>query len=443
MRWTARLLLLAAVGLGSTIAGRGEEAKPQTPGQRAQGFLLPNGWTIAPAGRQVLLTDLPLNIIPLADSRRALVAASGYNAHELAIVDLESGKKGPAQSVRQSWFGLALSPDESRLWWSGGGGAALHPFSLKGGQLARADSGDPTPDGKDNSPKKNFRSGITLDARRNVLYSLDIDAGELLVIDVAGKQPERKLALGGRPYDVAIARNGSRLYVSDWAGRMVLAIDPSDLRMVAKIAVGEHPNQIAVHPKDDRLFVACANSNNVAVIDARRGIVTETISTSLFPKAPEGSTPDALAISPDGERLFVANADNNCVAVVDIDEPNRSQVQGFIPTGWYPTAVAVTPDGKTLLVGVGKGNQTKANPIDPSGDVAQTAPTATGRGPTSERHCPGRCRSCQCPTRPSWPSTPKRCIATAPTPTSCWPEHPRPKRRRFPPRSASRRPSST
>jgi len=43
--------------------------------------------------------------------------------------------------------------------------------------------------------------------------------------------------------------------------------------------------------------------------------------------------------------------------------PGKSQVKGFIPTGWYPTAVAVTPDGKNLLVGVGKGNQTKANPI--------------------------------------------------------------------------------
>jgi YVTN family beta-propeller protein len=143
-------------------------------------------------------------------------------------------------------------------------------------------------------------------------------------------------------------------------------LDPADLRVVAKIAVGEHPNQIALHPEDDRLFVACASSNSVAVIDTRRGIVVETIATALFPRAPEGSTPDALAISPDGETLFVANADNNCIAVIDIEAPARSQIKGFIPTGWYPTAVAVTPDGKSLLVGVGKGNQTKPNPIDRS-----------------------------------------------------------------------------
>ncbi|HKB04653.1 MAG TPA: beta-propeller fold lactonase family protein, partial [Gemmataceae bacterium] len=155
---------------------------------------------------------------------------------------------------------------------------------------------------------------------------------------------------------------GRQLYVSDWAGRQVFIIDPAELRVVRKIPVGEHPNQMALH-KDGRLFVACASSNCVSVIDTKRGHVTETIATALFPKAPEGSTPDALALSPDGKTLYVANADNNCVAVVDVEEPRKSAVKGFIPTGWYPTAVALTPDGKNLLVGVGKGLQSKANPL--------------------------------------------------------------------------------
>ncbi|MEX0676505.1 MAG: bifunctional YncE family protein/alkaline phosphatase family protein [Pirellulales bacterium] len=337
--------------------------KAEFPGQKEKGFLLPNGWMITPAGEQVILKDLPLNIIPLALGRHALVATSGYNAHELTVVDLEANEIKQTETVRQSWFGVALTPAQDKLWWSGGGGAALHVFSLSEGKLARADNGDPTAGIGREENRNKFKSGLALDSQRNVLYSLDIDAGQLLAIDLVGKQPDRTLALGGRPYDVAIARNGSRLFVSDWAGRVVLVVDPNDLRVVAKIGVGEHPNQIAASPVDDRLFVACANSNHVAVIDTRQGFVTETISTSLFPKAPEGSTPDAVAVSPDGKKLFVANADNNCVAVVDISAPNRSQVQGFIPSGWYPTAVAVTPDGKKLLVGVGKGNQTKANPI--------------------------------------------------------------------------------
>src|SRR5207248_2803154 len=130
----------------------------------------------------------------------------------------------------------------------------------------------------------------------------------------------KKLSTGGRPYDVVQARNGL-LYVSDWAGRQVFAVDPGQLRTIARIGVGEHPNQLTLHPKDDRLFVACAS--------------------------------------------------NNCVSVIDVAERDKSEVKGFIPTGWYPTALAVTPDGRQLLVGVGKGNQTRANPIYKEGEKSK------------------------------------------------------------------------
>src|SRR5205823_13749178 len=148
-----------------------------------------------------------------------------------------------------------------------------------------------------------FKSGLLLDAKSNTLYSLDINAGTLTAVATQDGNKRRQAKLGGRPYDIVLARNRSRLYVSDWAGRAVLAVNPEDLRVVARIGVGEHPNQLALHPKDNRLFVACASSNLVSVIDTRRGIVTESIRTSLFPKAPEGSTPDALAVAPDGKTL--------------------------------------------------------------------------------------------------------------------------------------------
>lgn len=333
-------------------------------GKKADSFLLPNGWKVAPAGEQIPLTDLPLNIAPLADGRHALVATSGFNAHELSLIDLQTRQIVQKESVRQSWFGLTATPDQQTWWWSGGGGGALHKFKLENGKLVRLDKGDPTADSaKFGSGKRPFSSGTALDTKRNVLYSLDINYGKLTATDLSGKKPPKTVELGGRPYDIAIAPNGSRLYVSEWSTGMVLAINPEDLLVTAKISVGVHPNQFAVSPTDDRIFVACASTNNVAVIDTHRGVVTESIFTALFPKAPEGSTPDAVAISPDGKSLYVANADNNCVAAVDISVPSQSQVRGFIPTGWYPTAVAVTPDGKSLLIGVGKGNQTHPNPL--------------------------------------------------------------------------------
>ncbi|MGE3821791.1 MAG: hypothetical protein AB7I30_20450, partial [Isosphaeraceae bacterium] len=344
-------------------------AKAVYAGPTAKGFLLPNGWTISPAGEQVELTDLPLNVIPLADGKHALAASSGFNAHNLVVVDLETKAIVDTESVRQSWFGLALDEPGGRVWWSGGGGDTIHAYSLKGRTLERTSDPEPEATAKTKAQTKgHFRGGLALSPDGKSLYSLDVNAGSLTEVPLAGGE-SRTSQIADRPYDVVVSRNGARLYVSDWAARRVVAVDPTDLRVVARIAVGEHPNQIVGHPKDDRLFVACASSNCVSVIDTRRGIVTETIYTPLFPRSPEGSTPDALAIAPDGATLYVANADNNCVAVIDVSTPNKSQVKGFIPTGWYPTSVAVTPDGKKLLIGVGKGNQTKPNP--PNGEYAK------------------------------------------------------------------------
>ncbi|HEX4072645.1 MAG TPA: beta-propeller fold lactonase family protein, partial [Planctomycetaceae bacterium] len=362
-----------------------QEQKPATAGPTERGFLLPNGWTLTPAGKHVVLTDLPLNIVPLADSHRALVATSGYNKHELSLIDLEQQKVIAREAVAESWFGLAVSRDQGHIWWSGGGRGRLHEFALKQNTLSPEDektsfASHPAAAGRNGARGSHtFRSGLFLDAETQTLYSLDIDAGTISAVDLKSGKVAKSAVCGGRPYDVVLSRNRAMLYVSDWAGRAVLAVRPEDLHVVSRIAVGEHPNQLALHPKDDRLFVACASTNNVSVIDTKQGVVNETISTSLFPKAPEGSTPDALAIAPDGKTLFVVNADNNCAAVVDITTPNESQVKGFIPTGWYPTAVAVTPDGKNLLIGVGKGLQTKANPFTRKPKAAANPRKTAGR----------------------------------------------------------------
>ena len=63
-----------------------QKAETRFAGPVAGGFLLPNGWTITPAGDQVTLTDLPLHEIPLPDGRHALAATSGYDASNVQRV---------------------------------------------------------------------------------------------------------------------------------------------------------------------------------------------------------------------------------------------------------------------------------------------------------------------------------------------------------------------
>ncbi len=133
-RWiqpAAVVMGIAALTLTFASTFQAQEA-PRYAGPTDKGFLLPNGWTLKPAGQHILLADLPLNIVPLADNRHVLVATSGYNAHELSLVDLEQKKVVDHQAVRQSWFGLAATPDADKIWWSGGGGNQIHAFRLAG-----------------------------------------------------------------------------------------------------------------------------------------------------------------------------------------------------------------------------------------------------------------------------------------------------------------------
>jgi len=142
-----------------------------------EGILLPNGWALTPAGRHVVLTDLPLNILPFSDNRRVLVATSGYNKHELSLLDIQQHKVIASESVPESWFGLAASRDQGHIWWSGGGRGLLYEYTLKQGTLtpkaselslasrraasARNGLGEP----------HSFRSGLFLDAEAKTLYS--------------------------------------------------------------------------------------------------------------------------------------------------------------------------------------------------------------------------------------------------------------------------------
>lgn len=382
LRPFAVICALVTIGIAAAQEKPTKNA-PGFPGPTDQGFVLPNGWRLTPAGQQIILTDLPFNIRTTPDGKYALVATNGYNAHELTAIELATGKKISVETAPQSWFGLAADKEVSRLWWSGGGDAVIRSFAFTGGKLEPQNT-YPIADKStksDDTLKTGFRTGVYFDVETQTLFSLtsipkggskslaygypstDNNAGGSISRIAIGKQgADFSFRCGQRPYDVVKAKNGL-LYVSDWADRAVLAVDPDTLRTLNRIPVGDHPNQIVLHPKDSRLFVACASSNAVYVIDTTRGTVQETIYTALFPQSPEGSTPDALAIDSDGEYLYVANADNNCVAVIDVEEPRKSLIKGFIPTGWYPTALAVTPDDKKLLIGVGKGNLSQSNKV--------------------------------------------------------------------------------
>src|SRR2546427_8933572 len=115
MRKYSWLALPAAAGIG-LLATR------LVPGPRPDGtVVLPSGWRIHPAGRQVTVGTLPLNLVVLSDGQLA-VPANGYGANDVRGVDPAAGRVVWTLPQHAAWVGLARSGSAGHdtLWVSGG-----------------------------------------------------------------------------------------------------------------------------------------------------------------------------------------------------------------------------------------------------------------------------------------------------------------------------------
>ncbi|MFM9078874.1 MAG: hypothetical protein ACKOTE_01855, partial [Opitutaceae bacterium] len=76
------------------FAGASRAAPPaQLPGWQPDGsVLLPNQWSLKPAGRQIPVGDFPLNVALHRDGRHAAVLHCGWGQHEVRIVEVKTGR---------------------------------------------------------------------------------------------------------------------------------------------------------------------------------------------------------------------------------------------------------------------------------------------------------------------------------------------------------------
>ena len=207
-----------------------------------------------------------------------------------------------------------------------------------------------------------------------------IAQNKLAVVDVAGKKRLGAVSTAGiAPFGVALNRDGSVAYVSNWGGRVpksgdlsaptglaadadrvavdargiassgtVARLDLTSMAVTHTIAVELHPTAILWDETRRRVYVANGNKDSVSVIDSETNRVIRTIRLQPFNRAVAGIAPSALALSPDGGKLYVACGGINAVAQVNTAD---GVLEGMIPTAWYPSALSISADGKLLAVG--------------------------------------------------------------------------------------------
>jgi DNA-binding beta-propeller fold protein YncE len=322
--------------------------------------LLPNGWTLSPAGRSLPLGDLPLNIAVSKSKKLMAVTNNGQSVQSIQLIDPATEKILDNVEVPKCWYGLKFSADEKFLYASGGNDNWILKYAVAKNKLVLNDS---IALGK-KWPNKISPAGIDIDDAAQLLYVVTKDNNSLYIINLTNKKINFQLQLDEAAYSCLLSNNKKELYISLWGGKKVLVFDIAAQKITAQINVGENPNELLLSKTGQYLFVACAGDNAVSVIDIKQRKELEVLNAALYPNAPTGSASNGLAISKDQKTLYVANADNNCLAVFDISKPGFTKSKGFIPTGWYPTNVKIV--GKKIFVSNGKGFSSFPNAKGPN-----------------------------------------------------------------------------
>jgi YVTN family beta-propeller protein len=323
-------------------------------------IMLPNGWSLSPAGHGYLLGDLPLNIAVSKSNKLMAVTNNGQSTQSIQLIDVPTGKILDNIVVAECWMGLKFSGNEKFLYASGGNNNWILKYAIIKNRLFLKDSlklGDKW-------PNKISPAGIEIDDQKNLMYVVTKENNSLYILDLKTKKIAGQFKLDGEAYSCLLSPDKKELYISCWGCDKLYIFSTVSKRFTDEIGVGNNPNDVCLTKNGEYLFVANSNDNSVSVINIHSKKVIETLTASLYPDAPQGSTTNSVALSPDQKTLYIANADNNCLAVFDVSIPGNSKSKGFIPTGWYPTCVRAV--GNKIFVINGKGFSSFANPEGPN-----------------------------------------------------------------------------
>ncbi len=331
-----------------------EAAQRASQAKQTAEVVLPNGWRIAPAGRQAEVGRLPYEAVPFAG--RLVVLDTGYyfrEPQEVSIVDIASGRAQKTLKINSLFPSAVVGPDGD-LYISGGFDQKVYRVNPQFDVIR-----DYAVDG--------FAGGLAQIGPHQLAVGYmaakaaggNYVGGRLAILNTASGKIERAKDIGYFPY--AIRYINGLLYVTLLGENKLLVFD-AQLKLIKSLAMGRTPQEMCTDGRN--LYVANTGSDNLSVIDLRRNVTTGSF--NLAEKGSRfGRTPTSCAV--DGNRLYVSLAGVNAVAVLN---KLTGQQIGLIPTGWYPTKVL--SDGGNLFVLNAKGIRARR----PNSDGPQPIPNS-------------------------------------------------------------------
>ena len=342
--------------------------------------LLPTGREASPVGTLTTLRAYPTGAAVSPDGSTVLTIAGSFSdggaadttpggGTQLYAVDAQTGLLRQMLNIGDEFQSLIYSADGTRVYVAGASSQVVHVLDVgTGGVISQ---------GTDLAVGA-YVAGLALSPHGRDIWAAAPAAGKVFELDATSGNVLRTVTVPS-PDQLALSRDGSLLYATNWRGSTVAQITTAS-GTVSELTVGDHPTGIARTP-DGRIVVADANDATMATITPGRPDVSLT---DLAQVGERSDSPNAIVAGPDG-RVYVSLGGDDAVAVLaPADVAGGWRLLGLIPGAWYPDAVALNPAGTSLEIVSARGLANSflgTNPFlspDPSAFVADGAYETAG-----------------------------------------------------------------
>jgi YVTN family beta-propeller protein len=239
--------------------------------------------------------------------------------------------------------GVTFSPDGSRAYISCEAENTLWATDTKTGKLLgkAALSGHPN------------NIAISKDGRR-VFVSIVAAPGAVEVVDTASLKSIKRIAVKGGVHNTYITPDGRYAVAGSIVGKILTVIDAQTLEPVWELPFDKGVRPMAFETAQDgsttRMFVQLSGFHGFAVVNFK---THQEVARIKLPDEPAGGTDQGgapshgIGVAPDGKTLWVDSSLANAVFIYSLPD---LKVLGYARTEQVPDWLTFTPDGKKVYV---------------------------------------------------------------------------------------------
>jgi len=298
------------------------------------------------------------------DQAFAYITSNGTG--EVKVIDTSTNAVVQTIATGAGPFGVAVSPDGSRVYVANQSGTTVSVFSADSatGQLSAL-----TTITTGTAPR-----AVKFSADGTRAYVANQTSGSVSVINTATNSVIATVPTGGTLLDIAVNPAGTRIYAIDSAGRKVHVIDTATNSVVASPATGNAPRGLVVSADGTRFYVSNLNDHTISQFDASTNTLLGTVTDGLT-----YYNPAQLAISPDGASVYVAQGGStDSVRIFTVSSSGLLIGNGNSPfgsAGNEPFFLGLCGNGSAML---GSGKTFVANSAAALGCTGSTASFSGG-----------------------------------------------------------------